>query len=41
LAKIMRLREHLEWADKHGTLDEVGKYLRALPEDQWFHGDDW
>ena len=40
LAKIMRLREHLEWADKHGALDEVDKYLRALPEDQWFHGND-
>jgi hypothetical protein len=40
LAKIMRLREHLEWADKQGALGEVDKYLRALPEDQWFHGAD-
>jgi hypothetical protein len=40
LAKTVRLREHLEWADKNGALDEVDKYLRALPEDQWFHEDD-
>lgn len=40
LAKIRRVREHLERADKHGALDTVGAYLHAFPEDQWLHHDD-
>jgi len=36
-AKIDRLREHIEWADNHGCLDEVYAFLRALPEDDWLH----
>lgn len=41
LLKVMRFREHLDWADKHGALDAVGRYLRALSEDQWFQVDDF
>ena len=41
LLKVMRFREHLDWADKHGALDVIDTYLRGLTEDQWFHGDDW
>jgi len=37
LLKILRLREHLEWAEKHGELDSVDKFLRALPETDWHH----
>ena len=40
LLKVMRFREHLDWAEKHGALDVVDTYLRGLTEDQWFHGDD-
>ena len=37
LAKRMRLRDHIEWADAHGGLDAVYAFLKSLPEDQWHH----
>ena len=37
LAKMLRLREHIEWAARHGCLDEVYAYLQSLPENQWHH----
>jgi hypothetical protein len=37
LAKRMCLRDHIEWADKHGCLDAVYAYLRQLPEDDWHY----
>lgn len=37
MLKIMRLQEHIVWADEHGAINEVNKYLRALPEDGWYH----
>ena len=37
ISKQLRLTEHIEWADKMGCLDEVGKYLRNLKESDWFH----
>ena len=37
MMKMIRLREHLEWAEKHGELDSVDKFLRALPETDWHH----
>lgn len=40
LSKILRLREHIEWADEHGAINEVDSYLRGLTENQWFHGRD-
>ena len=35
--KRQRLQEHLEYAAVKGILDRAGEFLRALPEDQWFH----
>lgn len=35
--KQLRFKEHIQWAADHSQLDEVGAYLRALPEEQWFH----
>jgi len=35
--KLLRLAEHIEWADQHGGLEMVARFLRALPEDEWFH----
>ena len=32
LAKMLRFREHLEWASAHGVLDQVYSYLFQLPE---------
>ena len=37
LLKMLRLKEHIDWADQYGVLDEVDKYLRSLPESQWAH----
>ena len=38
--KAERLKEHIEWADAHDSIEMVGAYLRGLTEDEWFHGDD-
>lgn len=35
--KIMRLREHIEYADKNGAIDAVNKFLRSLKESDWHH----
>jgi hypothetical protein len=40
MSKILRLQEHIEWAASHGSLDVIGKFLAALPEDQWLHLED-
>lgn len=40
LDKMLRLQEHIEWADVHGAIDVVDSYLRGLPEAEWFHGND-
>jgi hypothetical protein len=40
MLKMLRLREHVEWAAEHGALDSVAGYLRGLREDDWFHRGD-
>lgn len=35
--KTLRLREHIEWARDHGQLEEIGAFVRALREEDWFH----
>jgi hypothetical protein len=37
LQKMLRLREHIEWADSHGCLEQVDAFLRSLPESEWHH----
>ena len=37
LVKMLRLREHIDWAEKHGVLEEVDRFLRSLPEIEWAH----
>ena len=37
LEKFMRAREQVEWAERNGCLDEVDRYLPALPERGWYH----
>ena len=37
MSKMLRLREHIEWAASHGCLEEVSLFLSELPEDQWHH----
>jgi hypothetical protein len=37
MSKLLRLREHIEWAAAHGCLEQVHSFLLALPEEQWHH----
>ncbi|MDY6830288.1 MAG: hypothetical protein SWC96_00340 [Thermodesulfobacteriota bacterium] len=37
ILKKLRLREHIEWAETHGCLDEVVSFLERLSEDEWHH----
>jgi hypothetical protein len=35
--KIVRLQQEIEWSDRDGVLAEASKFLRSLPEEDWFH----
>lgn len=35
--KALRLKEHIEWAVKHQSLNVVAEYLRSLQESDWHH----
>lgn len=37
VAKMERLREHIEWASEHGCLDVVHAFMKNLKEEEWFH----
>lgn len=37
IEKQLRFKDHIQWAHEHGQLGEIGRYLRSLPEDQWYH----
>jgi hypothetical protein len=37
IEKQLRFKEHLQWAQAQDKLNEVGAFLRALPETQWCH----
>jgi hypothetical protein len=37
MAKVLRLREHIEYASSKGVLAEVERFLRALPVTAWLH----
>lgn len=37
LEKQERFRQHFQWAYDHGQLDQIGAFLRSLPEDKWLH----
>lgn len=37
LEKMLRLAEHIEWADKHGNLPEAAAFVRKLTENDWHH----
>jgi hypothetical protein len=37
IEKQLRFREHLQWASDQNQLDEVGAFLRALPDEKWAH----
>ena len=35
LEKLLRLREHIEYAASHGALATVDQFLRAIPREDW------
>jgi len=37
LQKRLRFREHIEWADRHGKLDAMARYMESLAEPDWVH----
>jgi hypothetical protein len=37
IEKQLRFREHIQWASEQNQLDEVGAFLRALPDEKWAH----
>jgi hypothetical protein len=37
LMKMLRLREHIEWAHSHGCLEQVHSFLQQLAESEWHH----
>ena len=37
MLKMLRLTEHIEWAEEHGALEPVAHFLRELREEDWFH----
>ncbi|MCG2587788.1 DUF2779 domain-containing protein [Rhodohalobacter sulfatireducens] len=39
LEKTERLKEHIEWADRHGKLETVAKFIFSIKEDEWYCSD--
>lgn len=37
MMKILRLREHIEWAEKEGQLEKIDRFLISLQERDWYH----
>jgi hypothetical protein len=37
MLKMVRLAEHIQWAEKDNALPEVAAFLRGLREDEWRH----
>jgi hypothetical protein len=35
--KLLRFKHHIEWARDHQQLNEIGDFLRSLPEQKWVH----
>jgi hypothetical protein len=37
LQKRLRFREHVEWAERHGRLPQVARFMAAMAEGDWVH----
>ncbi len=37
MLKALRLREHIEWASEHDSLDAIYEFMKNLKEEEWFH----
>jgi len=34
---MLRLKEHIEWAESHGCLAQVDAFIRGLSKDEWHY----
>lgn len=37
MLKMLRLREHIEWASEQGALGAIYEFLASLKEEDWHH----
>jgi hypothetical protein len=37
MMKMLRLKEHIEWASTHDCLSEIHQFLANLRENEWHH----
>ena len=37
IEKQFQFKKYLEWASDNNQIEEIGKYLRFLPENDWTH----
>lgn len=37
LQKYLVFQEHIKWASDNNQIEEIGKYLRSLSEEDWAH----
>ena len=40
-SKMLRLDEHIRWAEENGALEAIAAFLRGLPEEDWNHIGEW
>jgi hypothetical protein len=38
IEKMLRLRQHIEYAEEKGVLTQIDRYLRDLPVSEWYTG---
>ena len=37
IEKQLRFKDHIQWANENEQIEEIGKYLRGLLEEEWYH----
>ena len=37
MLKYLRLREHIEWASEHNSMEIIYEFMKNLKEEEWFH----
>jgi hypothetical protein len=37
IEKQLRFKEHIQWAQDNGQIEMIGRYLRSLTEQDWYH----
>lgn len=37
IEKLLRFKEHIQWAADNNQIEEISHYLKNLSEDDWYH----